>query len=61
MKTLGIEKRSAILYARIRPSLHAWVMGAAKASKVSPNAIVERLIELARDANSNAKKPRSRS
>lgn len=59
MKTLGIEKRSAILYVRIKPSLLAYVKTEAKKYKVLPAKLIEAILET-HHANNHAKKPRKR-
>lgn len=59
MKTLGIEKRSAILYVRIKPSLLAFVKGQAREYKVQPSKVIEAILE-ARLAHNKPKKPRKR-
>ena len=60
MKTVGIEKRSAILYSRIRPSLKAWFLAECKKAGESPNAYLEKIFEVCQSASSNPQKPRSR-
>lgn len=61
MKTLGIEKRSAVLYVRIKPSLLNFVKAKAKIYKVKPARVVEAMIEaVVNDTNSKPAKSKKR-
>jgi len=55
MKTLGIEKRSAVLYVRVKPSLLAFIKAEAKQYEVQPSRVIEAMIEARID---NCKKPK---
>lgn len=62
MNTLGIEKRTGILYARIRPSLLKAFTKEAKALNLRRSNLIELMIAERANANKrNSKKPKRNS